>query len=215
MSKTIIPSFIISIKNFANNATVAYGNMISKRWTPQMLDLLTPVARNDKGVKFYSVDDIYRVAQTPEWNALLQKKIRKLLVNGTVKPVTEAFLQETCEAMFNVNKHVKAKKFTAASVKKAYEMKAYLLWRLYKLGYVTRIVLEQETNFYRFQILVNGRTYDWHQPPNQMGHYKFTETTVVNRTQVNDGIITNNDHEQALAQLEQAILSLLYVDLEG
>ena len=170
------PSSLVVLDNFGTGEYFALGYFVSKRWTKAMIALLgKPERRNKDGVPSWSMQRIIATTQSSEFYQELVTLARKRLAELGVNKVPESLLNKDlivagCTALYDLNKHIKAKKFTAASVKKAYELKTTLLEFLYENKYAD-LLYEEDTNLFRFTIHCYGREYVWHQPVNRCGHF--------------------------------------------
>jgi hypothetical protein len=204
------PNYLVSVNHFGTNDPLDINTFRGKNWTKGMIALLgAPVKRNDaSGIVFFPQSAIATAKQSPEFVVELRKVAeRELEALGGM--LFEDVVAAGCEACYDLNKHIKAKKFTAATNNKAYDLKTNFIWYLYDNGFVSNLVFETDTLCYRFVVEIAGKTYVWHQPINRCK--TFVPTTNVPQV-VSDKIELDpapaTDSNEALRNLERVVLSL-------
>jgi hypothetical protein len=214
--KPNVPNYLISMKKFCNN-TISENEFVNKRWTQGMIALLgEPIKYNAEKVPFYSLHRAERLMQSKAFAKELLKMVdTKLQVLGGVVLVNdeELLLLAGCNALYDLNKHIKAKKFQAAEIKKAYDLKTFFLHFLYENGYATKLVFEQDTNLYRFTVEVAGMEYVWHQPPNRCSDFIHECGTEMSNPPV-ERPINDQSHNRVMKQLERVVLSIVADNLK-
>jgi hypothetical protein len=212
--RQIIPSYLLSTNHFAE-IWVSLNELRAKKWTETMIKLVgKPVRYVEKsGTPMFLKSRIDEVMQMPQFKTELVKVLgNRLSLHKGALPVDEYTLAEGCEVLYHLNKHAKAKKFTASDVKMIYTLKSFFIRYMYENGHVNELVFETDTNLYRFTILIGGKKYTWHQPMEVMMY-------AVNCPHViSDGIDETptepTDHIEVLNRFERVVLSLNMNDLQ-
>lgn len=201
-----IPRYLLFTGRF-NGQSIPNGELIQKHWTPTMIALLgKPASYNAAQVPFFARHKIEHVMKSAEFEseALNLVNTRLLLLGGEM-PVSNETLSAGCAALFDLNKHVKYKRFTARLVRKAYELKTILLRCLMDFGYVTDMVFEGDTQLFRFKVEIAGKTYIWHQPCK-----KFVLSCLDGASQPSDDCpVIDDSHHRVMKKFERVVLSLV------
>lgn len=213
MTKPYIPNCIVSTKNFSSGTMVAIGELKGKRWTDPMISLLgQPDHKNEKGVKFWSIDKVRKVGYSEDFRRVLALELKDWTTRTYPEYVwvsTFFHIAEGCNTLLHLNRLIKEKKITGSEANKIYEYKAFFIKYLYDNGYAMPYFEENTDQFY-FVISVRGETYVWHQPKRMVNY--ISEYTVLSRNNSLPAETTGNtdfDKEVLLKSFEPFIIQLL------
>lgn len=188
--------------------------LYSKGWTRKMIDTLGPsIRKNPDGVPMWPRERVEATITTPAFTKELIKALKAK--TPMLYKITPETILLACETLYDLNKHVKDKAFSAGDVQRSYRMKLLLLSYLLENGYVTEVARETDTNLFRLTVQVEGRTFVWHQPPNQAKYFitDYVETT--STPDVEDAPVKNPKATAVYATLEAIVISILVATLQA
>ena len=188
--------------------------LYAKGWTRKMIDTLGPSHRiNHEGVPMWSRTHVETTLETP---AFITQLIRALKAKTPMLyKMTPETLLLACETLYDLNKHIKARAFTAGTVQRSYRMKFILLQHLLDLGYVTETALETDTGLYRLTVEIEGRTFVWHQPKNQAKHFITSYVETTSTPNVVDSPIVNPKATAVFNAFEHNVISIVIAKFQA
>lgn len=207
-----IPNYLLSTSNFStSNGRISVNELRGKKWSETMISLLgEPVGRNSEGVIFWENSKVEEVIASPEFTTSVSKAMRRKINSDELSQIDEFFLLVGCMLLYDLNKHVKAKKFTNASNLKSYGLKSYFLSYLIDHGKATEVAFERDTQLFRVTVLVENVFFVWHQPYNLGKGYIKSCTIVESDENVSDPpFVPKHNAERTLELFEQIVLTLI------
>lgn len=211
----MIPHYIISIENFPKPRT-ARTNLVEKRWTPKMLDLI-PWGRT--GTRTYPPQQIEAVVKTPKFRELLRDLVLArlgLTVPLLPLPPTTNLLKDACLVTEIIN--FRTPSATNQQKKKFYHLKASLLHYLWEKGYVTEYGYEFPIQnmdagwLVSLTVHVDDLHFRFHQPARNCKYLPSVIPLVTPRPskKIED---PQFEFDNAIQTLERCVLSLVYWEL--
>ena len=189
--------------------------LAGKGWTRPMVALLgaphRQTRKDGQTMSLWKQAHVIAVMQTDEF----RKELLSLLASKATTKfiIDEALLLAACNAMYDINKHIKTKVYGYSYANRAYKLKYFLLQYLYANNYVTEVVYEVDTDLYRLTITIQGQTFIWHQPKNQAEKFIKSFVPVRSYNPDQDAEITSPDAYGLLDYVTDIVLSILLAEL--
>lgn len=213
MSGPYIPGYIVSTKKLTiQNGMVAIGDLISKGWTPGMIEALGEPTRGKSGrAIWYPQESVEKFVKSSGFYAAVAAHLKKKLTGEYNSDV----LPEACLVLHSVNIHLKRRAYKSNESRKAYENKAFLLRYLYINGFVQQVAYSQSVALFALLVEIGGEKFLWHAPLREVNYLGVADCKPFDPPLALPAReVAYRDCLEALDLLEQLCLRLLISDLE-